>query len=107
MRETIDVEPLTFGLYISALTIAPDDFFIFQVFLTELQHLYTPELRKVSNTITDIAGATNIIRQGGDIESTKTKNAWISHVKVYAHQNDISFCDAMKNADCKSSYRDK
>ena len=32
------------------------------------QSLFTPELRKVSNTLTDIAGVANIIRQGGDIE---------------------------------------
>ena len=71
------------------------------------QSLFTPELRKVSNTITDIAGATNILLQGGDIESTKKSNAWLSHIKVYAHQNNISFRDAMKNADCKSAYSDK
>ena len=71
------------------------------------QSLFTPELRKVSNTLTDLAAATNIIHQGGDIGSSKKSNAWIAHVKVYAHQNDLTFRDAMKNADCKSAYRDK
>ena len=72
------------------------------------QSLFTLELRKVSNTITDLAGAANIIRQGGDIaEPSKKSNAWVSFVKVYAHQNDLTFRDAMKNAECKSAYRDK
>ena len=71
------------------------------------QRLFTPQLRKISNTITDLAGAANIIVQGGDIESSKRTNAWITHVKVYAHQNDLKFSDAMKSAGCKSAYSDK
>ena len=71
------------------------------------QSLFTPQLRKVSNTITDIAGATNIIRQGGFIAERKTTNAWISHIKVYAHQNDLKFSDALKSPGCKLSYQKK
>ena len=71
------------------------------------QSLFTPELRKVSNTLTDLAGAANILRQGGDIAERKTKNAWISHVKVYAHQNNMKFGEALKSPGCKSAYRDK
>ena len=69
-------------------------------------HLFTPQLRKVSNTITDLAGAANILVQGGDIES-KTKNPWIEHVRMYAHQNRIPFFSALKDERCKSSYRQK
>ena len=71
------------------------------------QSLFTPELRKVSNTLTDIGGVANIIRQGGDIQGEKKSNAWISHIKVYAHQHDLTFSQAMKNAGCKSAYRNK
>ena len=71
------------------------------------QSLFTPELRKVSNTLTDLAAATNIIRQGGDIGSSKKVNAWIGHVKVYAHQNNMKFGEALKSPGCKSAYRDK
>ena len=70
------------------------------------QRLFTPQLRKISNTITDIAGATNIIRQGGDIKHRKV-NPWIEHVRIYAHQNRIPFFVALKNAECKSSYQKK
>jgi hypothetical protein len=32
------------------------------------QKLFTPQFRKITNTITDIAGKVDIIRQGGDIK---------------------------------------
>ena len=71
------------------------------------QNLFTPQLRKITNTITDIAGVANIIREGGDITETKKKaNPWISHCKMFVHQNDIKFGDAMKDEKCKSAYRD-
>ena len=47
------------------------------------QELFTPQLRKITNTITDIAGVANIIREGGDI---KKKNPWIQHVQKYAKE---------------------
>jgi hypothetical protein len=31
------------------------------------QELFTPQLRKITNTVTDIAGKIDILRQGGDI----------------------------------------
>ena len=73
------------------------------------QRLFTPQLRKISNTVTDIAAATNIIRQGGDIAepSKKNSNPWISHVRMYAHQNRIPFFTALKDERCKSSYQKK
>jgi hypothetical protein len=42
------------------------------------QELFTPQLRKITNTITDIAGKVDMLRQGGDI---KPKNRWIHHVQ--------------------------
>ena len=71
------------------------------------QRLFTPQLRKVANTITDLAGAANIIRQGGDIDNRKKVNPWIAHVKIFASQNHIPFFEALKNTDCKSSYQKK
>ena len=70
------------------------------------QRLFTPQLRKISNTITDIAAVGNIIRQGGDIEPKKV-NPWILHVRMYAHQNRIPFFTALKDERCKSSYQKK
>ena len=73
------------------------------------QSLFTPQLRKITNTLTDIAGAANIIRQGGDITepSKKYSNPWIQHVKLYASQNRIPFFTALKDERCKSSYQKK
>jgi hypothetical protein len=31
------------------------------------KHLFTGELRRITNTITDIAGALDIVRQGGNV----------------------------------------
>jgi hypothetical protein len=50
------------------------------------QELFTQQLRKITNTITDIAGKVDILRQGGNI---KKKNPWISHVQEYAKENSI------------------
>jgi hypothetical protein len=52
------------------------------------QHLFTPELRKITNSITDVAGKVNIIREGGDI---KKKNPWILHVQEFAKENNIGY----------------
>jgi hypothetical protein len=68
------------------------------------QELFTPQLRKITNTITDIAGKVNIIRQGGDI---KKKNPWVEHVKQFAKQNNIGYFKALSDPNCKSQYRKK
>jgi hypothetical protein len=66
------------------------------------QELFTPQLRKITNTITDIAGKVDIIRQGGDI---KPKNRWISHVQEFAKENNIGYFKALSNPKCKSTYK--
>jgi hypothetical protein len=66
------------------------------------QELFTPELRKVTNTITDIAGKVDILRQGGDI---KKKNPWIQHVQEYAKEFNIGYFKALSDPKCKSTYK--
>jgi hypothetical protein len=66
------------------------------------QELFTPQLRKITNTITNIAGKVDILRQGGDI---KKKNPWIQHVQEYAEELDISYFKALSDPKCKSTYK--
>jgi hypothetical protein len=66
------------------------------------KNLFTPQLRKITNTVSDIAGKFDIIRQGGDI---KKKNPWIEHVKSFAKDNEISYFKALSDPRCKSQYR--
>ena len=66
------------------------------------QHLFTPALRKLTNTITDVAGKVNIIREGGDI---KKKNPWIQHVQEFAKKNNIGYFKALSNPECKATYK--
>jgi archaellum component FlaF (FlaF/FlaG flagellin family) len=65
------------------------------------QHLFTPQLRKITNTITDLAGKFDILRQGGDI---KPKNRWIQHVQEFAKDNNIGYFKALSDPKCKSTY---
>ena len=66
------------------------------------QDLFTPQLRKITNTITDIAGKVNILRQGGDI---KKKNPWVKHVQEFAKENNIGYFKALSDPNCKSTYK--
>ena len=66
------------------------------------QHLFTENLRKITNTITDIAGKANIIREGGDM---KKKNPWIQHVQNYSKENNIGYFKALSDPNCKAQYR--
>jgi hypothetical protein len=68
------------------------------------KNLFTPNLRKITNTVTDIAGKVNIIRQGGDI---KKKNPWIEHVQEFAKKNDIGYFKALSDPKCKATYKKK
>jgi hypothetical protein len=68
-------------------------------------HLFTQELRKITNTITDIAGKVDILRQGGEISNTKKRNMWVEHVKKFAKENSISNIKALSDPKCKSQYR--
>jgi hypothetical protein len=65
------------------------------------QALFTPQLRKITNTITDIAGKVDVLRQGGYI---KKKNPWIEHVKQFAKENNIGYFKALSDPRCKSTY---
>jgi hypothetical protein len=71
------------------------------------QELFTPQLRKITNTITDIAGKVNILRQGGEINNTKKKNPWVKHVQEFAKENNIGYFKALSDPNCKSQYRKK
>jgi hypothetical protein len=71
------------------------------------QSLFTPELRRISNTITDIAGKADILIQGGQVSEDTIKNSQTGHVREFARANDMSFMDALQNSECKSSYRGK
>jgi hypothetical protein len=66
------------------------------------QELFTPQLRKITNTIIDIAGKVDILRQGGDI---KTKNALVKRVQEFANENNISYFKALSDPKCKAQYR--
>jgi hypothetical protein len=66
------------------------------------QELFTPQLRKITNTITDIAGKVDIIREGGDI---KKKNPWIEHVQMFAQKNNIGYFKALSDPKCKATYK--
>jgi hypothetical protein len=68
------------------------------------QSLFTPELRKISNTITDIAGKADILIQGGQVSDETIKNSQIGHVREFARANDMSFMDALQNPECKYTY---
>jgi hypothetical protein len=70
-------------------------------------HLFTPELRKITNTITDIAGKVDILRQGGEINNTKKRNMWVEHVKTFAKENGVGYFKALSDPNCKSQYRKK
>jgi len=68
------------------------------------QHLFTPELRKITNTITDIAGAADKLIQGGKVSDEAINNSMIGHVREFARANDMSFMDALQNPECKYTY---
>jgi hypothetical protein len=69
-----------------------------------IKHLFTPQLRKISNTITDVAGKIDIIRQGGDIKPAKEPNPWVDHVKQFAKDNNVGYFQALKDLKCKATY---
>jgi hypothetical protein len=66
------------------------------------QELCTPQFRKITNTITDIAGKVDILRQGGNI---KKINLWVEHVQEFAKENNIGYFKALSNPKYKSTYK--
>jgi hypothetical protein len=69
------------------------------------KYLFTPELRKITNTITDVAGKIDIIRQGGELKTAKKPNPWVEHVKQFAKDNNIGYFKALSEPKCKATYR--
>jgi hypothetical protein len=68
------------------------------------QSLFTPELRRITNTITDIAGKADILIQGGQVSEDTINNSMIGHVRKFARDNNISFMDALESPECKYTY---
>jgi hypothetical protein len=66
------------------------------------QALFTPQLRKITNTVTDIAGKVDVLRQGGNI---KKKNPWVEHVQQFAKDNGVRYFKALSDPRCKSTYK--
>jgi hypothetical protein len=66
------------------------------------QELFTPELRKITNSVTDIASKVDILRQGGDI---KKNNPWVKHVQEFAKENNMGYFKALSDPKCKAEYR--
>jgi hypothetical protein len=71
------------------------------------EHLFTPQLRKITNTITDIAGIADKVIQGGDIAGSKKLNSWIEHVRLYARQNNKTYFEALRDERCKTTYHNR
>jgi hypothetical protein len=63
-------------------------------------HLFTPQLRKITDTVTDTRGKIDILRQGGDI---KPKKRWIEHIKKIAKENCVGYFKALSDPNCKST----
>jgi hypothetical protein len=70
-----------------------------------IKHLFTPQLRKITNSVTNIAGKVDIIRQGGDIKPLKKQNRWVDHVKQFAKDNNVGYFQALKDPKCKTTYK--
>jgi hypothetical protein len=68
------------------------------------QTLFTPQLRKITNTVTKIASDVDIIRQGGFIATDRKTNPWIQHVKQFAKENDMTYFKSLSDPRCKSQY---
>jgi hypothetical protein len=67
-----------------------------------IAHLFTLQLRKTTNTVTDIRGKIDILKQGGDI---KPKKRWIEHVKKIVKENGVGYFKALSDPNCESTYK--
>jgi len=66
----------------------------------------TDFLRKFTNTVTDIgAKVTTLIEGEGTKSKSKVMNAWIQHVKDVASKKGISYREALRSAETKSTYK--
>lgn len=63
-------------------------------------------LRKFTNTVTDIGAKVSTLIEGEGVKSKgKVMNAWISHVKDVAAKKGISYREALRSDETKSSYK--
>lgn len=63
-------------------------------------------LRKFTNTVTDIGAKVTTLIEGEGVKSkSKVMNAWISHVKDVAAKKGISYREALRSDETKSSYK--
>ena len=63
-------------------------------------------LRKFTNTVTDIGAKVTTLIEGEGVKSKgKVMNAWITHVKDVAAKKGISYREALRSAETKSSYK--
>jgi hypothetical protein len=67
----------------------------------------TSFLRKFTNTVTDIGAkvSTLIEGEGATKSQGKVMNAWIKHVKDVAAKKGISYREALRSAETKSTYK--
>lgn len=61
-----------------------------------------PILKGIAHTATDVGAIANKTIQGGNVRASS--NPWIQHVKNYASENNMSYRDALKDANCKNTY---
>jgi hypothetical protein len=74
----------------------------------DVKSLYgkTSFLRKFTNTVTDIGAKVSTLIEGEGTNSRGNKmNSWIQHVKDVAAKKGISYRDALRSAETKSTYK--
>ena len=62
-----------------------------------------PNLRKLTNTVTDIANRSDILVHGGGMKPL----TWIDHVKEFSNFHQISYKDALQSDECQIIYHNE
>jgi hypothetical protein len=64
-------------------------------------------LRKFTNTVTDIGAKVSTVLEGEGVKKSPPNkmNAWIQHVKDVAAKKGISYREALRSAETKSTYK--
>jgi hypothetical protein len=67
----------------------------------------TSFLRKFTNTVTDIGAKVTTLLEGEGVKNSHVNkmNSWIQHVKDVAAKKGISYRDALRSAETKSTYK--
>lgn len=67
----------------------------------------TSFLRKFTNTVTDIGAKVSTLLEGEGVKNSHVNkmNSWIQHVKDVAAKKGISYRDALRSAETKSTYK--